>query len=409
MNAMTAFPPMEGMSANEKRALMRRTITAHPDWPAYKKRHGTSIGQIASIADAVRVANDLGIACNDTHATSEQESKGMDGSTERKSRAQAEADGLFGRPETKEKPAPVQDAPDDVTGALIALKRALGGSVDADAVRAIVEDAVAPIRAIVQDQAPVLLVVQEGKPERKVEGLRHKTFETLLRVMAARDTSGKPVNVWLSGPSQSGKTTAAEKAAEALGLDFGFHGAMTMAHELVGFVDAAGTYHETQFVKLFRNGGVCLLDEVDAGSNEALLALNAALANGLMSLPDGEMVKRHPDFIAIGAANTWGSGATADYIGRAKLDAAFMQRFPVKLFWDYDEDLERKFCGNPDFAIQVQAARAKAKSAGLKILITPSHSKAGAALIAGGFTMKQAADLTYLAGLSTDQVNLIEG
>jgi hypothetical protein len=35
--------------------------------------------------------------------------------------------------------------------------------------------------------------------------------------------------------------------------------------------------------------------------------------------------------------------------------------------------------------------------------------QAGAALIAAGFTSDEAADLTYLAGLSADQRRMIEG
>jgi cobaltochelatase CobS len=71
----------------------------------------------------------------------------------------------------------------------------------------------------------------------------------------------------------------------------------------------------------------------------ALLAFNAALANGVAAFPDGS-IKRHPETVIIAAANTWGFGGDANYIGRAKLDAAFLDRF-VTLAWGYDEDLER--------------------------------------------------------------------
>lgn len=384
------------MNANEKRAVLRKAISAHADWEDYRQRHNLTVSSLASVADCEKVCADLGI---NHHAILADE----------------QADELWGRAAPAEdvepapKTTPVKDAPDDLTGALVALKKALGGSVDADAVRAIVEEAIAPLKAIVQDQAPVLLTVREnGDHIAKIDGLRHRQFEKLLRVLSARDVSDRPLNVWLAGPTQSGKTTAAEQAAEALGLPFEFHGAMTMAHELSGFVDGHGSYHETPFVRFFRNGGVMLLDEIDAGSNEALLALNAALANGLMSLPSGEVIRRHKDFVCIGAANTWGAGATAEYIGRAKIDGAFLQRFPVKIFWEYDADLERKFCGNPDFALRVQAARKAAQSVGLKVNITPAHSKAGAALIASGFTEDEAASMTYLAGLTVEQIKQVE-
>jgi hypothetical protein len=241
-----------------------------------------------------------------------------------------------------------------------------------------------------------------------VTGHHHPLFSKLLRVMASRNVSGYVPNIWLSGPTASGKTTAARKAAEALGLPFYAHGACVMGHELIGFVDGAGNYHQTQFVTAYRDGGVVLLDEVDAYDNAALMPLQAATANAIMALPDGTMLERHKDCIIIAAANTWGQGATAEYVGRMKLDAAFLSRFPIKFAWDRDEKLEQAICGNVEWAKRVQAARRRAAAAGLKVLIDPRHSIDGAALIATGFTPDETAELTYLAGLTKEQRNQIE-
>jgi MoxR-like ATPase len=248
-----------------------------------------------------------------------------------------------------------------------------------------------------------VLEVRTDKGAFKVEGRAHPLLDTLITSL------GAGLHVWIAGPSGSGKTHGAMQAAKALGLDFEAHGAMTMAHELTGFVDAGGKYHETPFVRAFRNGGLVLLDEIDAGSNEALLALNAALANGFMSLPSGEVIEAHPDFRCIGAANTFGNGATAEYVGRVRLDAAFLQRFGARLDWGYDEELERQISGNVDWAKRVQRARRRAADAGLKIMITPRQSQAGAKLIAAGMSEDDAANLTYLAGLSPEQRRQIEG
>ena len=237
---------------------------------------------------------------------------------------------------------------------------------------------------------------------------RHPQAETLLRAVSARDVNGARLNVWLYGPTGSGKTFAAAQVADALGLEFGSHGAMIMAAELLGFIDAGGAYHSTAFVERFRNGGVILLDEIDAYDAEALLALNAALANGFLFLPTGERVARHPDFVCIGAGNTCGQGATADYGARSKIDSATLSRFPVKIYWGYDEALESAICGNADFAARVQAARRAARESGLKVVIDPRQSIAGAALIAAGMSSDDAAALTFLAGLTPDQIKLIE-
>ena len=137
------------------------------------------------------------------------------------------------------------------------------------------------------------------------------------------------------------------------------------------------------------------------------MALNGALANGLIAFPD-KHVERHPDSIVIATANTWGLGATADYVGRTRLDGAFTDRFGGKVTWGYDEEFERAISGNPTWALQVQRALAKAAQAGLKVLITPRASIAGAAYIAAGFTAQEAAELTYLANLSPEQRRILQ-
>lgn len=309
------------------------------------------------------------------------------------------------------KPAPraipatpdAQSALTDLAGALAKVV-GLGGGVSALDEGRVIE----LIKA--HANAPIVHVV-EVKTEtetKRIEGAQHPQLADLLRACGARMASGFAPNVWLSGPTGSGKTHACEQVAEALGLKFYMHGSMSMPHELLGFVDAAGNYHRTPFRDAFEHGGLCLLDEADSWDASVSLAANAALANGVMAFPDG-MVRRHRDCIIIAAGNTFGSGATADFVGRNKLDAAFLSRFPVKIDWKRDDALETAIAGNPSWSSRVQKARAKAQAAGLKIIIDPRHSQAGAALIAAGFTAEQAAEMTYLAGLSAEQRRMVGG
>jgi cobaltochelatase CobS len=242
----------------------------------------------------------------------------------------------------------------------------------------------------------------------KVEGHSHPKLATLLRALSVRQANGYSVNIFLVGSTSSGKTHGAGQAAKAMGRTFGAHGAMMMSHELMGFIDASGKYHRTPFRDAFEHGGVVLLDEVDSWDASVTLSLNAALANGYASFPDG-MIARHPDCIIIGGANTHGTGATAEYVGRNRLDQAFISRFPVRIEWNPDPALEVAISGNPEFARRVQAARERARASGLKHLIDARQMQAGAALIAAGFTSDEAADLTYLAGLSKEQRRMIEG
>jgi cobaltochelatase CobS len=238
------------------------------------------------------------------------------------------------------------------------------------------------------------------------DGHKHPQFLTLLRAASSRQADGYHPNCWIAGPAGSGKTTGGRQLASALNLPFFFNGAVSMEHKLIGFRDATGNYHTTPFREGYTVPAVYQFDDVDSSENSALLALNAALANGECDFAD-RLMPRHPDSIILATANTWGLGATADYVGRVKIDAAFLSRFPVKISWPYDEPFELAIGGNPAWTKRVQAARAAAKKAGLKVIIDPRHSIAGSALIQSGFTPDQAAELTYLANIPADKRNLI--
>lgn len=311
-----------------------------------------------------------------------------------------------------------------VTAAVVAALAAMPPAVNPDEIKAAAERAAAEavarmsltadaIRALVAEEAPKHVMVHRidlttaAGEIRKIDGHQHPNFAALMRAAASRQADGYHPNIWLAGPAGSGKTYAAKTVAAALDLAFHFNGALSMPHELLGFIDAGGRYHRTPFRDAYEHGGIYLFDEVDGSDNAALLALNAALANGRATFPDGQ-VKRHENSVIVATANTWGLGATADYVGRSKIDAAFLSRFPIRIGWDYDENLERAISGNADFAKRVQKARAKARAAGLKILIDPRASIAGAAMIAAGFSPDEAAAMTYMANLSAEQRKTVE-
>lgn len=211
------------------------------------------------------------------------------------------------------------------------------------------------IRAALTEAAKALpqgtVIHLPNKPEPiKLESVQHKQFGDLLTSLQMG------LNVYLVGGASSGKTYAAEQAATVLERKFYAQGAVTYAHELIGYVDAMGKYVRTQMREAFEHGGLLLLDEFDASSAEAALVVNAALANGFCAFPDG-MIKRHPDFLCIVGANTDGSGATMQYSGRARLDGAFLDRF-VQIEWEIDPQIETgKAKGNREWLACVRAVR----------------------------------------------------
>lgn len=383
-----------------QRTALRRAICDHASWEKYRRQHGNMTSADLTSSRSLDVAREFGIDIGHVLASVPEET----------SSAAADSRASYGSGKADSAAAVEQAAalPADKAQALALLSSLLTPQVDRAEIEAIVSETVA--RALENAGAIVRIQLTRADNSTWQGSGNHPMFPRLLRALSARQANGTCINVWLAGPTGSGKTYAAEQAALALGVPFYFNGALGMSHEVLGFVDGSGHYHTTPFRQAFEHGGVYLFDECDASDNSALLPLNAALANGSCSFPDSATpIKRHADFRCIAAANTFGQGATAEFIGRARLDAAFLSRFAVKLHWTYDDKLEQDICGNKAWAIRVQNARKAAAAAGLKIVIDPRHSFAGAALIANGATSDEAANDTYLSGLSADQRRLIEG
>lgn len=188
------------------------------------------------------------------------------------------------------------------------------------------EPAPAPMPEPVPAPAPVPGPAPKGE-------IRHEEFNTILAYVNAQ------IPVYLYGPAGSGKNVICEQIARALGLDFYFTNSVMDPCEIEGYRDAAGVYHETEFFRAFTRGGVFMLDEADGSIPEAMIRLNAALANRYFVF-GGKRYIAHPDFRVIAAGNTIGEGATEEYNGRCKMDAATLDRFAsIKI--DYCKDIEK--------------------------------------------------------------------
>jgi hypothetical protein len=309
-------------------------------------------------------------------------------------------------PESAAYDGPPPEGDDTLAAALVAAlepRLKLKAQVSAEEVAALVEVALAPMRKKVDALGVATRVEIKNTETGEIAdlGIQHKQFPVLLAAIGARLSDGHRINVWLAGPAGSGKTTAAQLAAKALGLEFGFTGAIDTPYPLVGFIDAHGRCVRTPFRERYEHGGVFLFDEYDGSNPSATLPFNAALANGHCAFPDA-IVARHPDFVGIAAANTWGLGGTAEYVGRNRLDAASLDRF-VSIGWEVDEALELATAGNTAWVSRVQAVRKAVARQGIKVIISPRASYFGAALLAAGMTQPQVEALTLRKGMTEDQ------
>ena len=275
----------------------------------------------------------------------------------------------------------------------IITKKVQKNGVDEAAVGAIVDKKLAEFR---KKQVKVIEVKQPENLPNKVIGVCHHLTEQIAQV------ANIGVHQMLVGPAGGGKTTCCEKVAEILNLKFYpmSVGPQTTKSDLLGFIDAAGNYHTTPLRDAFEHGGLLLLDEVDAANAGVLTIINALLANGYCSFPDG-VIQRNENFRCICACNTYGRGADRQYVGRNQLDAATLDRFAVVDF-DYDDNLERMIAANDAWVDKVQQYRKRAFELKMRVVISPRASIFGAKLLASGMKEKMVEELVIWKGVSAE-------
>lgn len=269
------------------------------------------------------------------------------------------------------------------------------------------------VRELAREEASALVKAQPATrieivlPDRApidVSG-EHESYPLLVQLL------GLGENVYLGGPMGSGKTTAAEKAGAALGLEVFLLPPCSDPVELLGYRDAGGNYQPTPLYRwaTCECPALLVIDELDRSSARALLAMNAALANGWAVFPVGQ-VKIPSSHRVCATANTWGAGASAEYVGSARQDAALLNRFTARLGWDYDPKLEERLAvsvgGTANGAAALKATRtirSNLSSAGIKLGWSPRDLMALAKRLAAGMPREQALAVSALATLGDDQ------
>lgn len=189
---------------------------------------------------------------------------------------------------------------------------------------------------------------ERERQEREMQNIQHYKTDELIETLKTTSLA------YLVGPAGTGKTTLAMDACAKLfecakgDTKFNLHFAQisfspdTTAGEMIGRTDVNGVFHESEVVRVFRDGGLILFDEIDNADASMLVKLNTAIANGTIATPAG-LIKRNPEAYIVCTANTFGTGADAMYVGRTRLDAATLDRFTLcTIEVDYDTELEKK-------------------------------------------------------------------
>ena len=222
----------------------------------------------------------------------------------------------------------------DVLGAL---SNQIVALIGAEMAKKIAEQVRGEMDEYIKDKTLIKIVEYKGKKQ-EIEEITHEKFEDVLKFVAMNEP------VFLTGPAGCGKNVLAEQVAKALGLDFYFTNAVTQEYKLTGYGDAMGNFKETQFYQWCKNGGLFMFDEMDGSIAEAMLVVNSALANGYFDFPVVGRVNLHENCRVIACGNTWGTGASMEYVGRNQLDGATLNRF-ASIFVDYDPRIEEFLAG----------------------------------------------------------------
>lgn len=258
------------------------------------------------------------------------------------------------------------------------------------------------INETLEQLAPRRLEIVSPQGITRLDGLTHYKTESVIRKVALNHP------VMMVGPAGCGKTTIGQHAAQALNLPFYITSTINDTHELTGFIDGYGKYHSTPFRTAFEFGGVWVADEIDAWDASALLAANAALANGYASFPDRDApTVRNANFRIIATANTFGNGADRIYIGRNELDAASLDRFAT-VNVDYDLNLERAFCnGNMKWLEHVWETRKKVAEKKIRHVVSTRAIIMGSAALSANDTWEEVEESYLFKGMNkTDREKL---
>ena len=207
---------------------------------------------------------------------------------------------------------------------------------------------------------------RKKKEEQAQKNNRHRNLDEVIRRLKCLHKA------FLVGPAGTGKSTLAMAACKELfNIEGGIEDVVksdkfaqisfspdTVSADMLGFTDVNGVFHETDIIRVFRDGGVILFDEMDDADASLLVKLNTMLANRVIPTPSGVVVQNENTYI-VGTANTYGTGGNSMYVGRSRLDAATLDRWKMStIFIDYDASLEAGICNtklDPKQASEVMA------------------------------------------------------
>lgn len=156
------------------------------------------------------------------------------------------------------------------------------------------------------------------------------------------------LNLWVSGPTGSGKTYTVLQTLQDMGREYiRFQGGGDVTREtLLGFAaleNGSSVFRDGPLTIAARKGLPLVLDEFDKLRDEVQSELSAVLEGNALVLSDnsGERIDLPKGFCIVATANSVGRGEGVLYSGTRTVNEAIRDRF-VFLTMDYDNDRDLK-------------------------------------------------------------------
>ena len=233
---------------------------------------------------------------------------------------------------------------------------------------------------------------------------KHQKFEEVLTDIKCGNSP------MLIGPAGSGKSTLLEQVACELQLPFYAMSVneQTSEYNITGYNNAGGQYVGTSFRDAFEFGGIFSFEEIDAANPNVFTVINNAVSQGNYLFPDRKFIKKHPEFHMVASANTFGSGASLQYIGRNRMDSATIDRFSF-VYTDYDEKLEQQLCSVPEWCDYVHQIRKYTREFNMPLVVSTRAVISGAKLLKSGMSVDDACEKLIWRGLPQSDIEKIKG
>lgn len=246
-------------------------------------------------------------------------------------------------------------------------------------------------------QAKISELAQQAKQGDGI--IRHEKFGKIMELLERKQA------VYLHGPAGTGKSELVKQLALDMKLDFYPASTVTQEFKLTGFKDGNGIFHDTNFYKAIKFGGLFFMDEMDSCVSEVLVGINGALANGYFDFP-GETIQAHKDFRMVGAGNTIGRGGNEFYTGRVALDISTLDRFwAIPLY--YSPAIDNAVSnGDKELVEFANAMRKASERSGINILMS-YRSISRIANFQDLFSLEEIMEMAVIKGIATDDVMML--